>query len=109
MVGCGSAKTPTSADPTPSSTLTGSERLAWSQPAVPAQASSYTYRLYVDGVPVPLEGAACTVSSPGLYDCTAPLPRLSSGRHVLEVAAVSGEGVESPRSPSITVTVGPGS
>lgn len=106
MAGCGSGKSPTSADPSgATTTITGSEQLGWTQAADAPDAAAYTYLLYVDGTAVALTGVACARPAGGDYSCMAPLPRLSTGRHVLELAAVNTAGTEGPRSPAIVVTV----
>jgi hypothetical protein len=77
-------------------------RLAWSQ-AAPSQAAlnGYGFILFVDGSRMPLSGVSCSAAATD-YDCSAPLPSLPAGAHVLQMAAVDNTaGVESQRSESI--------
>jgi hypothetical protein len=108
---CGSSKSPTGPDTTGSTggavAITGSERLGWSQPAASAEdAAALGYRLFVDASRVDVSGTACEPSTTlGVYECSAPLPRLSTGRHVLSLIAVDSRGVEGPPSLALTVIV----
>jgi hypothetical protein len=89
-------------------TITGTEKIAWTQPAASlAEARSYTYLVYLDGTKVSLETASCGPVLAGGYDCSAPLPRMAPGRHVLEAVAVDPGGSEGPRSQSLVVNVIP--
>jgi hypothetical protein len=77
-------------------------RLAWSQ-AAPSQAAlnGYGFILFVDGSRMSLSGVSCSGAATD-YDCAAPLPSLSAGAHVLEMATVdNAAGLESQRSASI--------
>ena len=76
-------------------------RLAWSQ-AAPSQAAlnGYGFILFVDGSRMSLSGVSCSAAATD-YDCSAPLPSLSAGAHVLQMATMDA-GLESPRSESIT-------
>jgi glucose/sorbosone dehydrogenase len=80
-------------------------RLEWDQPAESAaQAQALSFRLYVDNVGRPLNGAACRVTTGAAgHVCAAPLPQLGPGRHVLQLSSVL-NGVESPRSEPIDVS-----
>ena len=63
----------------------GSERIAWDQVAVsPSELQTFMYVMYVDGAPQDLEDASCA-GAPGAstYECSAPLPAMTVGRHVL--------------------------
>lgn len=104
---CGSASSPSSpSDGTTGTPITGSERIGWIQPAASlAHASSYSYKLYVDGnTRVSLGSPSCGATST-TYECSAALPQLSSGRHLLELVAVDAGGVEGPRSETLVVVV----
>jgi len=86
-------------------TVTGSERLGWTQSAADsAEVSTFRYATYIDGVRAELSGASCgPPSSPtsAEFDCTASLPAMSGGLHTLEIAAYIMDGstvLESPRS-----------
>lgn len=89
-------------------TPSSATRIAWVQPAGSlSEASSYSYVLYVDDVRTLLANAVCQAgATAGVYDCTAALPALSSGRHVLHVAATNASGEEGPRSEAISITIG---
>ena len=86
----------------------GSERIAWDQAAVsPAELQTYMYVVYVDGAPHNLEDASCA-RAPGTstYECSAPLPTMAVGRHVLELATRrSTTTLESEHSEPLTVIV----
>lgn len=91
-------------------TITGRERLGWTQPAAGAsELASYGYALYVDGQRIVLGGVACPgTSGDGGFDCSAPLPPLTSGPHALELAAFVTSGgtvIEGPRSGALQVSV----
>ena len=111
VTACGGSPAP----PTPGTpgggggdTITGRERLGWSQPAQDAaQLASLDYAIYVDGVRSVLTGDACSGSA-APFDCAAPLPPLSPGAHSLELASfiiADGTVVESERSTALRVTV----
>lgn len=88
--------------------VNGSERLQWSQ-AVPDSFAihRYSYVAYVDGTQVPLRGSVCSPHpDPAGYACSAPLPQLTPGRHILELATidlVDDVRLESARSAPISV------
>jgi len=92
-------------------TITGRERVGWDQQAPEtAELSQYVYVLYVDGLPVALQGASCgSLSSEGLTAaCSSQLPALQPGRHTLELATRITRGgvvLESARSAALVVTV----
>jgi hypothetical protein len=95
-------------DNTAGTIITGTEKIGWIQPAANlAEARSYTYMLYVDSTKVRLENISCAAPVPGGYDCSAPLPRMAAGRHVLQAVAVDAGGAEGPRSQALVVTVKP--
>lgn len=87
--------------------LTGGERLSWTQAA--NDVSNYRFVVYVDSsVTRELPDAVCKPASPGQYDCTATVPALSAGSHVLEIAATlvkDGQSVPGSRSQPFTVVV----
>jgi glucose/arabinose dehydrogenase len=92
-------------------TITGTERIGWTQPAVSASdLALYRFAVYVNGVRRLLENAACaTTGDAAGFGCQAPLPALSPGTHTLELAAFflaeGGAVVEGPRSAPLRVTV----
>jgi hypothetical protein len=104
---CGSSS-PT----TPGAPTVGGEgsagRVGWIQPAASlAQANGYSYKSYVDTTTrVDLGSQTCRQGATNTsFDCSAALPQLSQGRHVLELIAVDGGGMESPRAAPLVVVV----
>ena len=95
--------------PGPVESVTGTERLGWTQTAADSrELSTFRYAIYVDGVRAELSGVACQPpSSPASanFECTAPLPAMSSGAHTLELATfiVDGSLLESSRSAPLLV------
>ncbi|HVL66191.1 MAG TPA: PQQ-dependent sugar dehydrogenase [Vicinamibacterales bacterium] len=91
-------------------TITGRERIGWEQPAGDsAELGTFRYAIYVDGTRFELTETACSPSrgSTG-FPCSARLPAMSPGSHVLELAAFVLEGsgvVESAKSAPLRVTV----
>jgi hypothetical protein len=84
------------------------ERIEWDQP--PLQGTdpmTYRFVAYIDDVKTELRDAACRARvRPAVYRCTATLPTLSTGRHMIRLAAVStatGKPLESPRSTVLVV------
>jgi glucose/arabinose dehydrogenase len=89
-------------------TVTGTERLGWDQTSADGQVAQYTYVAYVDGVSRQAVGASCQPSADGTTaTCLAPLPHMTAGTHRLQLAAVSGTGVESAMSDALTLQVTP--
>jgi hypothetical protein len=87
----------------------GTERLAWDQTAPSyQQLVGYVFSAYVDGTAVRMTGVECgaTVTADG-FRCSAPLPPMSNGTHVLQVSAIVA-GAESARSQPLTVTMNQG-
>lgn len=92
LAGC-DKKEPPSPDPENPSTdvqVSGSERIGWSQQASDAiQLGLFQYVVYVDGARRMLTGVNCSsVATAAGFECSAPLPPLTPGLHVLEVASV---------------------
>jgi glucose/arabinose dehydrogenase len=88
--------------------INGTERIEWDQQAAdPADLSSLRYAIYVDRNRSEL--AASCADSPGSlgFPCSAPLPQMSPGVHILELAAFVDDGgiFESERSAPISVVV----
>jgi glucose/arabinose dehydrogenase len=96
--------------PVASETIRGGERIGWEQAAADVTAlAALRYAVYVDGARAELSGATCAsiVSSSG-FPCVAPLPALSAGPHMLELASFflsGGAAIESGRSAPLHVTV----
>lgn len=110
LAACGSARPPSAPPSTSGEVITGRERLGWDQLATtPAELSSFGFALYVDGVRSVLSGVACdTASRPEGFACSAPLPPLSAGPRLIELATFITRGdrvVESTRSAPLRVTV----
>ena len=88
------------------SVIKGSERLSWMQNADSVQSlRAHVFRLYVDGDDATLADVRCneTRTSAG-YECSGLLPRMTAGRHSLELVSVF-DGIASPRSAPITVVM----
>ena len=109
LVGC--SKSPD--QPPPSQTgerITGNEKVGWTQPATDSvELAEFSYAIYVDGARSQLASVSCgdTPSSAG-FDCNAPLPRMSSGSHTLQIAAFidnNGTPLESSKSTPLQVIV----
>lgn len=111
-VACGSS-TPPAPSPGPgtgSESISGRERIGWSQQAGdPTQLSTFRYAIYVDGARSEIAESSCagTADSTG-YPCSGRLPSMSNGTHTLELATFvisDGTTIESARSSSLRVTV----
>jgi hypothetical protein len=86
----------------------GNERIGWFQQADSAAAlRDYRFSLYVDGNRNALNDASCSQSSgPQGYECSSALPRMSAGRHVLELTTThQATQQESGRSSSLVVVM----
>src|SRR5687767_10911134 len=83
------------------------DRLGWTQQAADAvQLASFQYALYVDGSRMLLGNATCTTAATGTFDCSAPMPTLSTGAHTIELATFVVEGavtLESTRSAPLRI------
>src|SRR4051794_12145655 len=114
LAGCKKQSLPsTTPPPAADNQITGRERLGWNQLAVDAaEVATLKYAIAIDGVGSELLGVTCdsNQTSEG-FACTAPLPALTPGPHVLYVFAglVIGVGsaLVSPPSPPLSVTVVP--
>jgi aldose sugar dehydrogenase len=113
LAGCGKDDPPTPPNTPPPSgdiQVSGGERIGWRQLAADAGALGLLhYVMYIDGARTALGGVSCgsTATAEG-FDCNAPLPLLTTGRHTLEIAAVaSGPAgdVESERSSPLQVVM----
>lgn len=101
---------PDSGNPGGDVVLSGGERIAWNQLAGDViQLALLEYAIYVDGVRTPLTGVSCgTAQTEAGFDCSAALPAMTPGPHVLELASfVSGPlgPTESPRSVALRVVM----
>jgi glucose/arabinose dehydrogenase len=112
LAGCGGSSNPPSPGPPGgggNETITGRERIGWTQQAIDAeQLSTFDYAAYVDGVRRVLEGASCPGTSGAAFECSAPLPPMTPGQHTIELVSftVAENGIlESERSAALRVTV----
>ena len=109
-IACGTdTPEPPAVTPGPPETVAGTERLGWTQRATDAaELSTFRYAIYVDGARAELTGVSCQPLSPQTssdFDCSAPLPPMSTGPHTLELATfiVDGDLLESARSAPLQV------
>src|SRR5262245_61513112 len=67
--------------------ITGNERVGWQQAAASsAELSTFRYNIYIDNVPVEMQGVTCGNASTSTgFSCSARLPSMTPGRHVLEI------------------------
>ena len=88
------------ADPT----VTGREQIGWdvALQSDDDRISNYTFVVAVDGVRRTMSGVRCDEREADAADCSAPLPSLTLGRHVLQMIAVR-LGLESVRSAALVV------
>jgi hypothetical protein len=86
--------------------IRGNERIGWFQQAASSAAlRDYRFTLYIDGNRNPLNDATCgqSAGSQG-FECSASLPRMNAGRHVLEITTThQTTQEESPRSGALVV------
>lgn len=85
----------------------GGERLTWIQNADSVQSlRAHAFRLYLDGNDATFADVRCSEIRTGAgYECSALLPRMTAGRHSLELVSIF-DGIISPRSAPITVVIG---
>src|SRR2546425_2633248 len=112
LFGCSKSPQPPQQVPPSAERITGTERLGWTQRATDqVELAGFKYAIYVDGERSQLAGVSCssTASAAG-FECSAPLPKMSSGSHTLDLAAYvdSGTVLESARSASLLVIVSAG-
>jgi glucose/arabinose dehydrogenase len=93
-------------------TITGTEHLAWDQPAgSAAELATFSYLVYVDGVATEAQGVSCaTVTESTGFACGGPLPSMSAGPHALALSAYivsNGVRLESALSAALNVVVAP--
>lgn len=80
------------------------DKFAWEQPAdTLAQAQGFAYHAWIDFMPVTVVAHTCTGPvTPDGWPCTAPIPALPTGSHMVALIAVSPQGKESLRSNTLT-------
>ena len=107
--GCGSPPPdPGATVPAGTERITGSERLGWSQEAGSVEElATFHYLIYVEDAANEAQGVTCTTDAgPAGFSCTAGLPSMTAGQHVLMLSTyieVGGTRLESPRSTPINV------
>jgi glucose/arabinose dehydrogenase len=112
-VACGGGG-PSSPEPGSSDagTITGRERIGWSQQAATAaDLAAIKYAMYIDGNRFELSGVSCVPPATDTgFPCSAQLPSMTPGKHTLELASfiVDATVLESAKSAAISVTVVPG-
>jgi glucose/arabinose dehydrogenase len=113
LASCGGSNSTTPPPPTVppgDATITGNERIGWDQRATDnAELATFRYAIYVDGTRSELSGVSCdALQASGGFPCSAPLPRMSSGTHTLELATFIVDGttlLESERTSALRVIV----
>ena len=88
--------------------ITGSERIGWSQQAANGEElSTFRYLIYVDSAAADAQDARCSsTAGPAGFACTARMPSMSAGPHVLSMSSYidsGGSRLESPRSAAVNV------
>jgi hypothetical protein len=85
----------------------GPQRLEWDQPALEGtDIASYRFLLRMDGVETELTPTCGELLQSGVHLCSADLPALSSGRHVLTVVAIhERDGKRFESRPSVSLTI----
>jgi hypothetical protein len=108
--GCGgrAPASPITPSPTTNSgtTITGNERIAWTE--IDEGADAFVYAVYVDGMRIELSDASCSPSGVAAVDCQALLPPMTNGMHTLELTATAQYGdevLEGPKSAPFVVTM----
>jgi hypothetical protein len=104
---CGGASAPPSQGGS-GQVVTGTERIQWDQAAADAgELATFRYAIYLDDVRAEASNASCGSSTTGgRFTCTANLPQMSPGNHVLQLAAFVLDGAvirESSRSTTIRI------
>ncbi len=90
-------------------TISGNERLGWTQAASDAsELATFRYAAYVDNNRVELTNVSCGGLSGGTSSCSSRLPAMAPGAHTIELVSFVIDGttvVESGRSAPLRVTV----
>jgi hypothetical protein len=89
-------------------TVTGHEQVTWDQDASSlAEVNSYRFEPLIDGVLGNTLAARCNATSASqTFTCTAPLPSMSAGAHVLAIRTTDAQGNSSDPSAGIPLTMG---
>lgn len=83
-----------------------SDKLAWNQSVSSGSSPSYSFAILVDGTRAALQNVTCAGDTD--LACSAPLPAMTPGRHVVQVVAVFASGsvtAESAPSADLVVTM----
>src|SRR4029077_5184526 len=96
-IACGkTAEAPAKATAEPAEQVAGTERFGGTQMAADNRGvSTFRYAAYVDGIRVELMDVSCKPSASPTstdFECSAPLPAMSAGAHVLELVTFTVEG-----------------
>ena len=106
---CGGGNPPPAGGGGDAGIVNGTERIGWSQQAEDAATlATFHFLVYIDGNRTDLNGVSCaTTAGPAGFDCSAPLPAMAPGAHVLEIASyvVSDGLLESGKSAPLRLTV----
>jgi hypothetical protein len=104
---CGGSNGPADGGQEPPPPSSNSERLAWDQRLASGENSSdYGYAVYIDSRRSDLSSTSCGAPNSGVVSCTAPLPVMTPGTHVLELVSFRrADGIESERAAPVTVVV----
>ena len=88
--------------------VVGTESFGWTQVTAAGEAADgFLFVAYVDNAPAGAIAASCAVAdNPLAAECSAPLPAMTTGQHVLQLTAVSrSTRMESPLSSGILLEV----
>jgi hypothetical protein len=113
-LGCGGGddSSPSSGGSPPGSSgvveVRGNERVAWAQHIETGGVNGYQFFALVDEGAMALSDVRCAASGSNNADCSAPLPRMSPGRHKFQLVAINAQGVQSPPSDALTLNVAAG-
>lgn len=90
-----------------STRVSGGERVEWQQYAASDDDfGALAFLIYVDGIPSPALDVHCRPRLT-VFVCTAPVPQLARGEHVIEMTARYSNGRESDRSSPLRVLMSP--
>jgi glucose/arabinose dehydrogenase len=106
----GTTPPPPTVPPGGDATITGNEHLGWDQRAADnGELATFRYAIFVDGTRSELSAVSCdALQAANGFPCSAPLPKMSSGAHTLELASFIVDGttlLESDRTPVLRVVV----
>jgi hypothetical protein len=104
---CGGSDSPAGGQDPPPPPSSSSDRLAWDQRLSAGEsASDFGYAVYVDSRRADFSSTSCGTPANGVVSCTAPLPVMTPGTHVLELVSFRrADGIESERAAPVTVVV----